>query len=929
MGNVKKLFGIDMTKLHASMLAVAFLIALLMLCIPQVNAQSSQIQGARDNTQVYSGVVYGPIDAGDTLWQIASRYKKDERFTVYQTMLAIYELNPQAFDNGNFNTMVNGATLQLPSDRFIARIDPVRARAKADADERAMGIGTTPTGGELTTDATRSSSDNLKPEVALVNQDDLSKTSSELQTQLNGLRDQQQQQFLQLKNQVAASINSVQSLLEENKKLGDKLLQIDENNRNLTQKVEVELQTQIDQQVAQLNELITLVKDAEQRRVERESESILNILSSPIALVIIMSVVTLLVIVGLAIFLLRKPAGQAQPQPQTSEIPSVSKDIVDDELVIGEVNGELDQDSEDLMAALSDDDKVDDDDILSDALEDDDLVNALTDAEMDSELESIDDMLVPDSPTEASDIQVGKNKDNEDFDLDNDAISLDDEEGITLDDDSLLDLSDLDDELELDSEENASSVSKPTIPSVAKANAVREEDDSSGLPTGIDLDENGEIDENTIGQIENQIANKDETINRMADEILNELDNGPDGIANSDQKDEQVGSSSEVAQSSPEASDIGADESASSDSAEELNAILDSMGDDDALDKLLDLDMGLENDQVSTLADELLNELESESDESDELDNLLSEFEDTNDDLDDDITDVTDFIAHTKSQTTSTQERASSTIRDTDDLLDDIPSFTLDGSGDEDDDLDKLDMGFIDNDAAPKDELNLKDSSEQEDDTLDDLLEDSDDDVLAGLQGLDNWLDEEDSIKAPADEKNDDTDLSALALDDEIMKGLDDANFEDMLNDLAIKDDDKASPKPVAKEKDTLKDAGLDLEALMTDTSESETKDTNGFDFLDVDDLLDESEAAAKVSDVDIELNLDDALDQDIPNHHRIVADAASDVESDQASNLDLALVYLDMEDFDAAKELLDEVVRLGSNEQQEEASELLGKIAP
>jgi len=54
-------------------------------------------------------------------------------------MLAIYELNPQAFENGNFNTMVNGATLQLPSDPFIARMDINEGRAKAQADDRAIG----------------------------------------------------------------------------------------------------------------------------------------------------------------------------------------------------------------------------------------------------------------------------------------------------------------------------------------------------------------------------------------------------------------------------------------------------------------------------------------------------------------------------------------------------------------------------------------------------------------------------------------------------------------------------------------------------------------------------------------------------------------------------------------------------------------------
>ncbi|MFT6269683.1 MAG: pilus assembly protein FimV, partial [Alphaproteobacteria bacterium] len=262
MGNIQKLGKKCVTSSNARKLYCAAFVAIACLLFSQVNAQTSQgsasqipisqIQGPRDNTQVYSGVVYGPIDQNDTLWRIASRYKQDARFTVYQTMLAIYELNQQAFENGNFNTMVDGATLQLPSDRYIARIDPLSARAKADQDDRALGRGSSAQNEAVQTDtsggenSTPVSADNLKPEIPLVNQEDLSKTSAQLQSQLNGLRQQQQQQFQQLKNQVAASISSVEVLLDENKKLNEQLLRIDENNRKVTEEVETELQTQID-----------------------------------------------------------------------------------------------------------------------------------------------------------------------------------------------------------------------------------------------------------------------------------------------------------------------------------------------------------------------------------------------------------------------------------------------------------------------------------------------------------------------------------------------------------------------------------------------------------------------------------------------------------------------------------------------------------
>ncbi|WP_370545302.1 FimV/HubP family polar landmark protein [Glaciecola sp. MH2013] len=51
------------------------------------------------------------------------------------------------------------------------------------------------------------------------------------------------------------------------------------------------------------------------------------------------------------------------------------------------------------------------------------------------------------------------------------------------------------------------------------------------------------------------------------------------------------------------------------------------------------------------------------------------------------------------------------------------------------------------------------------------------------------------------------------------------------------------------------------------------------------------------------------------------------DVDADQSSNLDLARVYIDMEDTEAAIEALDQVVKKGNAKQKEEASALLEQL--
>ena len=59
---------------------------------------------------------------GDTLWGITARVRPDSRLTFNQTMLAIFEANPEAFE-GNINRLKAGATLRIPSASDIYSIN--------------------------------------------------------------------------------------------------------------------------------------------------------------------------------------------------------------------------------------------------------------------------------------------------------------------------------------------------------------------------------------------------------------------------------------------------------------------------------------------------------------------------------------------------------------------------------------------------------------------------------------------------------------------------------------------------------------------------------------------------------------------------------------------------------------------------------------
>ncbi|MFT5501811.1 MAG: pilus assembly protein FimV, partial [Woeseiaceae bacterium] len=59
---------------------------------------------------------------GDTLWGITARVRPDSRLTFNQTMLAIFEANPDAFE-GNINRLKAGASLRIPAADEIFSIN--------------------------------------------------------------------------------------------------------------------------------------------------------------------------------------------------------------------------------------------------------------------------------------------------------------------------------------------------------------------------------------------------------------------------------------------------------------------------------------------------------------------------------------------------------------------------------------------------------------------------------------------------------------------------------------------------------------------------------------------------------------------------------------------------------------------------------------
>ncbi|ELA9844821.1 AAA family ATPase [Vibrio parahaemolyticus] len=58
---------------------------------------------------------FGPTSENQTLWSIASELRPSRNVSVQQTLLAIYRINPQAFDNQNIHELIPGSRLRVPS----------------------------------------------------------------------------------------------------------------------------------------------------------------------------------------------------------------------------------------------------------------------------------------------------------------------------------------------------------------------------------------------------------------------------------------------------------------------------------------------------------------------------------------------------------------------------------------------------------------------------------------------------------------------------------------------------------------------------------------------------------------------------------------------------------------------------------------------
>ena len=179
-----------------------------------------------------------------------------------------------------------------------------------------------------------------------------------------------------------------------------------------------------------------------------------------------------------------------------------------------------------------------------------------------------------------------------------------------------------------------------------------------------------------------------------------------------------------------------------------------------------------------------------------------------------------------------------------------------------------------------------------------------------------------------------DDDLKALEQELDAMTAspsTDDADDEDFSFDSSESDDDlTALAAETAETEDDVMDFSSDLAELDSELEHSELEGSalSGFDTDDVpvvNEQLDERVDPSIPDDLDVSAGSDIDLDELAAADDEFDFLAGTD---ECATKLDLARAYIDMEDFDGARELLQEVVQEGSDQQKADARGLMDNLA-
>ena len=944
-------------------IAIQLLIMLnFVTAIPAANSQQGNLRGPKNSSPRYSDPqpqtqrvtqsdTYGPIVSSDTLWQISQNYRPNSSLSIYQVMQAIYDINPGAFQQNNINLLKNGSILKMPSEAYIYNVNKRQAQEKAQLDIQNL----------------KSNISNIsnKPTEQKSNAAALEKTRELIEQKLGAIDEAQNRQFMAIRKQFSESINSAKSILDENKKLSERLNKVNAGIEDMRSE-EQQKSLQMDQMGQSIEELLEKSRQEDAVKAAQMAEKDTSWLDNPITLILLFTLPVLLALTAFAYWMVKR------------KVPEVIKQEEDDvgDFSLEPFANEMDDLSDSLSDKLSAETGNELDDAFGDSIEEkfeegtdvveqDDLDSIFDEDDLDSLFDEDDDLLADAQNNADSDLEkILLVEDEQQIDTDAADMEYEEDEPLLTPDDETIENSLFEDSDDIN-EEFLQNLDKEIISQSEKLDTV----------TGILIDELEQIeqigsmlpdDDELLGEEESQLGIQ--ALDDLAEEIdedvlVDELDTQDTEldvsevlkeaqqqiVAEEFAEPEQADEAEELAE--PEQADE-AEELAEPEQADEAEALVEPEQSDevealvepeqaDDVEALIEAEQSVaaeelaepeQSDEVEALVESEQSDAPeelAEPEQADEVEALTDESIDEEDEFDTEL--KTNFDIPADNEASLDEDQLEKALEDfekeeLDDLLEDLTS-------NEPASISSLnDLAFSADDFVTKDESNQSfsshpptlDDSESIDDFDDSELDNAFDETIDGLSfdssqnssdelddlpGLGDWL-VEDEVKPNQKQTN-------ATEDDGIIEELEGSSFDEILESIDLEDDSSLDED----------DTGFDIATLLDETPKSEDLDISEQDteeFLDVEALLSES--------FDADDETDKVLDLDIPlepfvNEQDNLEMIDVDADDGLGAKLDLAHAYIEIGEDDSARELLDEILRKGSAEQIAEVKIILNKL--
>ena len=279
-----------------------------------------------NSTDVFPFDRYGPLTQRDTLWNIALTVRPDNRLSVYQVMEALHQANPQSFVNGNFNHLVEGQYLKVPSLDRMMSVNKAVAKQKSTQDDidwhKKQGKKVAKKSGIQ--------------EYSNVNKKHLDTVKIEINDQLKEIDHKQQKRLTNIQHDVLKSIDGLQAILKENEELRQRLTSF--NNQLISMKTEVaegkEIKLKVDDLIRLQQILLDKYQVKEQELLLEREQAVLekdNVFSNVGLIFLIATLPAVLILLVVALIFKRRNKYTITPVNKPKKISKIKPENISKE----------------------------------------------------------------------------------------------------------------------------------------------------------------------------------------------------------------------------------------------------------------------------------------------------------------------------------------------------------------------------------------------------------------------------------------------------------------------------------------------------------------------------------------------------------------------------------------------------------------------